>query len=113
MKVFFPKGFNNSNLSVSMGEFEFNTSNGMATWKINRFDKENNNIKMVGNLTSNDTSVNNVNGNCALDFKGIIDRYSISGGRVTKVTITKNTKNLKIYKGEKSKTVIKNLEISF
>jgi hypothetical protein len=113
MKVFFPKGFNNSNLSVSMGDFDFNTTNGIATWKINRFDKDNNNIKMIGNLMSNNPLINNVNGNCTLDFKGIIERYSISGGRVTKVTITKNTKNLNIYKGEKSKTVIKNLEISF
>lgn len=113
MKVFFPKGFTNSNLSVSMGEFDFNTSSGIATWKISKFDKDNSNIKMVGNLNSNNPSMSNINGNCALDFKGIIERYSISGGRVTKVTITKNSKNLKIYKGEKSKTVVKNLEISF
>ena len=113
MKVFFPKGFNSSNLSVSLGDFDFNTSNGIATWKINRFDKDNNNIKMIGNLTANNTTTSNINGSCVLDFKGIIERYSISGGKVTKVTITKNIKNTKIYKGEKSKTVIKNLEISF
>ena len=110
MKVYFPKGFSNSNLSVSLGEFEYDTDNHSAVWKINKIDKENN-IVLKGNL-SNNTS-NNLFGNCVLNMRCTIDKFSVSGGRVTKVTITKNTKNHNVYKGEKSKTFVKNLEMIF
>lgn len=112
LKVYFPKGLNNSNLSVSVGEFDFDIENNIGIWKIAKLDKENNsNVKMIGNLFSDTTVIQNAT--CILNMKCIIDRFSISGGKVTKVTITKNTKNLTVYKGEKSKTVIKSFEMSF
>jgi len=112
IKVFFPKGLNNSNLSVSVGDFDYNTENNIGIWKIARLDKENNsNVKMIGNLFTDANVI--YNANCILNMKCIIDRFSISGGRVAKVTITKNNKNNTIYKGEKSKTIIKSLEMNF
>ncbi len=112
MKVFFPKGFNNSNLSVTTGEFDYDVDTNIAIWRINKLDKDNNsNVKMTGNLQSDCN--NEINANCILNIKCIIDKFSISGGKVTKVTITKNPKNITIYKGEKSRTVIKSLEINF
>ncbi len=112
IKVYIPKGFNNSNLSVSVGEFDYDIKSNIGIWKIAKLDKENNsNVKMIGNLFSDTNFIQNAN--CILNMKCTIDKFSISGGKVTKVTITKNSMNNTVYKGEKSKTVIKSLEMSF
>jgi len=84
----------------------------IGIWRIAKLDKDNNsNVKMIGNLFSDINIANNVN--CFLNMTCTIDKFSISGGKVTKVTITKNSKNNTIYKGEKSKTIIKSLEMIF
>lgn len=112
IKIFFPKGFNNSNLSVSLGEFDYDSENTCAIWRINKIEKENSNVKLMGNLLTNaNSAISNIS--CILNLKCSIDKYSVSGGKVTKVTITKNPKNHNIYKGERSKTVVKSLEMIF
>lgn len=126
IKVFFPPNFQNSNLSVNTGEFEFSPNNSnekFAWWNINRIEKETA-AALKGNLVINQqekiSAKNKETGNnsnntlsCVLIMSCKIEKFSLSGGKVSKVFISKNPKKLNVYKGEKTSTIIKNLEIVF
>jgi hypothetical protein len=120
VQIFFPDGFLNSNLSINMGEFEYtvgknkdpsiigNFSSTYATWSIPRLEKS-----VSANLKGNLITENSQSVNCVLVFSCKIDKFSVSGGAVTKGTITKNPKNIDISKKARNFTFIKNLEIVF
>lgn len=119
VKIYFPENFSNSNLSVSIGEFEFGSSNSVdslkikeknASWNINRLDKASV-ATLKGQLVFD--SQTNCSTNCVLVFSCKIDKFSVSGGSISKGTITKNPKNLEIGKKGRNFTIIKNLEIVF
>ena len=116
VKVFFPDGYQNSNLSVNLGDLEFsqksqkeNNANSL-TWGINRLDK-NISASLKGNLIVD--NINNSSSSSVMIFSCKIDKFSISGGSVTKGTINKNPKNSDISKKGRNFTFIKNLEIVF
>jgi len=46
-----------------------------------------------------------------LSLSGVIEKYSISGGKVEKLFIKKDSANLKFFKGTKNITYIKSLEL--
>jgi hypothetical protein len=117
IKIAFPENFQNSNLSVNIGDFDFRNDTKMskeALWNISKLEKGVT-AALKGNLiidNSNNTITQN-NHSCVLIFSCKIDKFSISGGAVTKGTITKNPKNLDISKKGKNVTYIKNIEIVF
>jgi hypothetical protein len=111
IRIFFPEGFQNSNLSVNVGDFEFSGSKSdkvSAKWMISKLEKGNSAI-LKGNLIGE----NNGFSNCVMLLSCKIDKFSISGGSVTKGTITKNPKNMDISKKSRNFTIVKNLEIIF
>ncbi len=114
IRVLFPEGFQNSNLSVNIGEFEFVVARSeksgkvYAKWTLNKLEKGSNAF-LKGNLIGE----NNGLCSCVILFSCIIDKFSITGGAVTKGTITKNQKNQEISKKGRNFTQIKNLEIVF
>jgi hypothetical protein len=111
IRICFPEGFQNSNLSVNLGDFEFKGQNSdavTAKWMISKLDKGTSAI-LKGNLIGENTGFSN----CILLLSCKIDKFSISGGSVTKGTITRNPKNLDISKKSRNYTLLKNLEIIF
>jgi hypothetical protein len=105
IKLTFPQHYTNSNLSVTNGDFEFNNKTKVAIWNINKLEKDSN-TALKGNLNAENTAEAII-----LSLSARIDKYSVTGGSVTKVVISKNPKNLNIYKGGKNTTYIRNLEI--
>jgi hypothetical protein len=104
LKLSFHQSYSNNNLSVTMGEFDFNNKTKTAHWCINKLDRDTN-CTLKGNLNCEN------NEPIILSFFCRIDKFSVTGGSVTKVSISKNPKNLNIYKGGKNTTFIRNLEI--
>jgi hypothetical protein len=106
LKLNFHNSYTNTNLSVTSGDFEFSNKTKTAIWSIAKLDKDSNCV-LKGSLNSDGGEP------IVLSLSGRIDKYSVTGGSVTKVVISKNPKNINIYKGGKNTTVIKNLEIIF
>ena len=106
IKLKFPNSYTNSNLSVNVGDFEFCQNQKIANWTIQKIDKDSL-PTLKGNLNTEEVSP------IILTLSCKIDKYSISGGSVSKVVISKNPKKLNVYKGGKNSTYIKNLEIIF
>jgi hypothetical protein len=119
IKIFFPQNYNNSNLSVNVGEFEFNqksenkiVSEKSALWNLSKLEK-NALATMKGNLTVDKNCMTYNASSCVLVFSCKIDKFSSIGGHVTKGTITKNQKNYDVAKKGKNITYVKKLEIVF
>lgn len=108
IKILVPENYTNSNLSVSTGDFEFDNKEKRAIWKIAKLDKEISSASLKGNLITDNNIASSV-----LSLSCQIDKFSVTGGAVTKVSVTKNPKNINIYKAGKCVTHIKNLEIIF
>ncbi len=106
IKVKFPNSYSNSNLSVNQGDFEFCQTQKIAIWNIQKIEKDT--IPTIkGNLITDEVSP------IILTLSCKIDKFSISGGSVSKVVISKNPKKLSVYKGGKNTTYVKDLEIIF
>jgi hypothetical protein len=117
IKILVPENYNNSNLSVNIGEFEFkqksenkNVSEKAAIWTIPKLDK-NFSATLKGNLATDKNILSHCSSSCVLAFSCKIDKFSLTGGQVTKGTITKNQKNYEIGKKGKNITYIRKLEI--
>lgn len=108
MKVYFPPSSLNSNLSVTTGDFEFNSKESCGYWTISKIDKTGVSAVLKGNLT-----VDAANTSCVLQFSCKIEKFSATGGGITKVSISKNPGNVNFYKGGRQITKIKNLEMIF
>jgi hypothetical protein len=130
----FPENFQNSSLSTNIGEFDFekeisylsnksNEGRGRAAyWNISKIDKD-----QIATLKGNVTHMlmqqkkedkipfplSKINTSSVLTFACKIDKFSLIGGGVNKVVISKNPKKLDIFKGGRNNTFIKNLEIVF
>ena len=105
----------NINLSANEGEFEINEIKNEAIWKIKNF-KENK-IFLKGSVLINSKSSNDINNilnnySILMNLSCEIEKYSISGGNLTKVNINDELKN-SINKYYKNKTIIKDLEVIF
>ena len=105
----------NINLSANEGEFEINEIKKEAIWKIKNF-KENK-IFLKGSVlinSKNNNDINNILNNYSIlmNLSCEIEKYSISGGNLTKVNINDELKN-SINKYYKNKTIIKDLEVIF
>ena len=119
IKILFPINFNNCNLSVNIGDFEFKqrTENKVilekaAIWTFSKLDK-NALATLKGNLTIDKNSSSHISTGCVLFFSCKIDKYSLTGGQVTKGTITRNQKNQDVSKKGKNMSYVKKLEIVF
>ncbi len=119
IKILFPVNFNNSNLSVNLGEFEFKqiTENKVvlekaAIWNFSKLDK-NVLATLKGNLAVDKNTSSHHSTGCVLFFSCKVDKFSLTGGQVTKGTITKNSKNQDVSKKGKNITYVKKLEIVF
>jgi len=119
IKILFPVNFSNSNLSVNIGDFEFKqrTENKVflekaAIWTFSKLDK-NVLATLKGNLNVDKNSSSQVSTLCVLSFSCKIDKYSLTGGQVTKGTITRNQKNQDVSKKGKNMTYVRKLEIVF
>lgn len=108
LKVYFPQSSQNSNLSVNLGEFEFNAKESVGYWTIPKFDKGGVTATLKGNLFTESQ-----NPSCVLQLSCKIEKFSVTGGGITKVNISKNPKNLSFYKGGRNTTYISNLEMIF
>jgi hypothetical protein len=105
----------NINLSANEGEFEINEIKNEAIWKIKNF-KENK-IFLKGSVlinSKNNNDINNILNNYSIlmNLSCEIEKYSISGGNLTKVNINDELKN-SINKYYKNKTIIRDLEVIF
>ena len=106
----------NINLSANEGEFEINEIKNEAIWKIKNF-KENK-IFLKGSVlinSKNNNDINNILNNYSIlmNLSCEIEKYSISGGNLTKVIINDEELKNSINKYYKNKTIIKNLEVIF
>jgi hypothetical protein len=104
LRLNFHSSYNNSNLSVTTGDFDFNNKTKTAVWSINKLDRDAN-ATLKGNLTCESSEP------VVLSFSCRIDKYTVTGGSVSKVSISKNPRNFNIYKGGKNTTYIRNLEM--
>ena len=119
INIFFPQNYTNSNLSVNLGEFEFNQksenkliSEKSALWNLSKLER-NVSATLKGNLTVDKNCLTHNASSCVLVFSCKIDKFSSIGGHVTKGTISKNPKNYDIAKKGKNITIVKKLEIVF
>ena len=106
----------NINLSANEGEFEINEIKNEAIWKIKNF-KENK-IFLKGSVlinSKNNNDINNILNNYSIlmNLSCEIEKYSISGGNLTKVNINDEELKNSINKYYKNKTIIKDLEVIF
>ena len=106
----------NINLSANEGEFEINEIKNEAIWKIKNF-KENK-IFLKGSVlinSKNNNEINNILNNYSIlmNLSCEIEKYSISGGNLTKVNINDEELKNSINKYYKNKTIIKDLEVIF
>ena len=106
----------NINLSANEGEFEINEIKNEAIWKIKNF-KENK-IFLKGSVlinSKNNNDINNILNNYSIlmNLSCEIEKYSISGGNLTKVNINDDELKNSINKYYKNKTIIKDLEVIF
>ena len=106
----------NINLSANEGEFEINEIKKEAIWKIKNF-KENK-IFLKGSVlinSKNNNDINNILNNYSIlmNLSCEIEKYSISGGNLTKVNINDEELKNSINKYYKNKTIIKDLEVIF
>ena len=105
----------NINLSANEGEFEINEIKNEAIWKIKNFKDK---IFLKGSVlinSKNNNDINNILNNYSIlmNLSCEIEKYSISGGNLTKVNINDEELKNSINKYYKNKTIIKNLEVIF
>ena len=118
IKLYFPEYYENSSLSANNGEFEFDNKQKhkvdclliqIGKWNIPKIDKSTGAAVLKGNIAIDEAKFNDKK--IVLYLTGMIDKYSITGGKVEKLFIKKDPANLKFFKGTKNITNIKSLEL--
>lgn len=83
--------------------------NQIGNWIIPKIDKSTGAASLKGNIAIDGNKYNDKK--IVLVLAGIIDKYSITGGKVEKLFIKKDPANSKFFKGTKNITNIKSLEL--
>lgn len=111
IKILFPKSIENSNLSANFGDFEFDAKENIGIWRLPKVERNNNSnlVTLKGNLINKDVLKEDIK--TVLNMSCKIDKFSLTGGSVTKVNIVSDNQN--INKKGKNYTLIKSLEIVF
>jgi hypothetical protein len=81
----------------------------IAKWVIPKVDKTLGAAILKGSLTIDENKFTDKK--IMLSLSGLVDKYSVTGGKVEKLFIKKDPANLKFFKGTKNITYIKSLEL--
>lgn len=106
LKIYLPQECINSSISVSEGDFEFNSS--WLIWTIKKV-KSLKELVLKGNIATTEpfASKSTLILNCELS------NYSALGNRISKLNILKDKENAAPYKGGMNTTIIQNLQLTF